>query len=232
MPLEFEIDNFPFVPAMYSREFSGTRKIRLIVIHSMEFAEKGDTAESCAKYFQNPCDEHGTPRPSAAHLCIDNNSIVRCVLDNNIAGAAPGANRDGLQLELAGFARQTAAEWLDDYGKQLLENAANAAAQYCLKYDIPVRHLTNDELADGQSKGFVSHAQVSEVFKQSTHTDPGPGFPWKLFLEMVEKYRVARFKTLSAVRSDHPDDAGDQPGATSAVTPGAQPGMLTSGSNT
>lgn len=85
---------------------------------------------------------------------------------------------------------------------------ANAAAQYCLKYDIPVRQLTNDQLADGQSKGFVSHAQVSEVFKQSNHWDPGPGFPWKLFFEMVEKYRAARLATLSAVRSDHPDAAG------------------------
>ena len=232
MPLEFEIDNFPFVPAMYSREFSGTRKIRLIVIHSMEFEEKGDTAESCAKYFQNPCDEHGTSRPSAAHLCIDNNSIVRCVLDNNIAGGAPGANRDGIQLELSGFARQTEAEWLDDYGKQLLDNAASAAAQFCLRYDIPVRQLTNDELADGQSKGFVSHAQVSEVFKQSTHTDPGPGFPWKLFLEKVEKDRVARMAMLSAIRSDQPDATGDQPDTISSVAPGAQQDTMTPGSDT
>jgi N-acetyl-anhydromuramyl-L-alanine amidase AmpD len=228
MPLEFQIDDFPFVPAMYSREFAGTRKIRLIVIHSMEFEEKGDTAESCAKYFQNPCDEHGTPRPSAAHLCIDNNSIVRCVPDNNIAGGAPGANADGIQLELAGFARQTEEEWLDDYGKQLLENAANAAAQYCLKYDIPVRQLTNDQLADGQSKGFTSHAQVSEVFKQSDHWDPGPGFPWKFFLETVERHRAARLATLSAVRSDHPDAAGAVPG----TNPETHGPMMTSGSNT
>lgn len=228
MPLEFEIDNFPFVPAMYSRPFTGTRKIRLIVIHSMEFEEKGDTAETCACYFQNPCDERGTPRPSATHLCIDNNSIVRCVLDNNIAGAAPGANHDGLQIELAGFARQTESEWLDDYGKQLLDNAANAAAQFCLKYDIPVRHLTNDELADGQSKGFTSHAQVSEVFKQSNHWDPGPGFPWKLFLEKVEKCRSARLATLSPVDSDHAEAAGAVPGA----NPETQRPVFSSGSNT
>jgi hypothetical protein len=101
-----------------------------------------------------------------------------------------------------------------------------------LKYDIPVRHLTNDELADGQSKGFVSHAQVSEVYKQSNHWDPGPGFPWKLFLEKVEKDRVARMATLGAIRSGHPDAAGDQPGATSAAAPVAQQGMRTSGPNT
>jgi len=191
MPLDFETDKWPFVPAKSSRAVAGKRNVRLIVIHSMEAPEKGDTAEEIANFFQNP------PRPASAHLCIDNNSIVQCVLDNHIAGGAPGANEDGIQLELAGYAKQTEAEWLDDYGLQLLDNAANAAAQYCLKYDLPVRRLTNEELADGQSKGFVSHAQVSEVFKKSDHWDPGPGFPWKFFLESVEKHRVARLAKLA-----------------------------------
>ena len=197
MPLEFETDNFPFVKAKFFREVSGKRNVRLIVIHSMEFPEKGDTAESCAKMFQDPRDQHGKPRPASAHLCIDNNSIVRCVLDNNVPAAAPGANRDGIHLELAGTARQTEAEWLDDYGHQLLNNAAEAAGQYCLKYDIPVRRLSDAELKDGETKGFVSHAQVSEVFKQSDHTDPGPGFPWTFFLESVEQHRAERLAKLT-----------------------------------
>ena len=139
MSVEFETDKWPFVPAKSSRAVpGGKRLVRLIVIHSMEAPEKGDTAEEIAKFFQNP------PKPASAHLCIDNNSIVRCVLDDHIAGGAPGANEDGIQLELAGYAKQTEAEWLDEYGLQLLDNAANAAAQFCLKFDIPVRRLTNE----------------------------------------------------------------------------------------
>jgi N-acetyl-anhydromuramyl-L-alanine amidase AmpD len=197
MPLKFETDNFPFVPAKFFRKVDGERRVRLIVIHSMEFPEKGDTAESCAKFFQDPRDKHGKPRPASAHVCIDNNSIVQSVLDNNIPAAAPGANSDGIHLELAGFAKQTEAEWLDDFGKQLLENAAEAAAQYCLKYDIPVLRLTNPDLANGKTKGFVSHAQVSEVFKLSDHTDPGPSFPWQFFLTSVEAHRAARLAKLT-----------------------------------
>jgi N-acetyl-anhydromuramyl-L-alanine amidase AmpD len=202
MPLEFETDKWPFVPAKSSHEVPGKRKVRLIVIHSMEAPEKGDTAEEIAEFFQNP------PKPASAHLCIDNNSIVRCVDDNHIAGGAPGANPDGIHLELAGYASQTEAKWLDDYGRQLLDNAANAAAQYCLKYDIPVRQLTNEELADGQSKGFVSHGQVSEVFKQSDHWDPGPGFPWALFLSSVEQHRVDRLARLTGTGQQLTGDAG------------------------
>lgn len=195
MPLEFETDNFPFVKAKVFKQVPGKRKVRLIVIHSMEAPEKGETAENVAKFFQNP------PSPASAHLCIDNNSIVQCVLDNNIAAAAPGANQDGIHLELAGFAKQTEAEWLDAFGVLLLNNAAEAAGQYCLKYDIPVKRLTNNELKDGQTKGIVSHSQVSEVFKKSTHTDPGPGFPWQFFLQRVEQHRADRLAKLTGDQS-------------------------------
>jgi N-acetyl-anhydromuramyl-L-alanine amidase AmpD len=195
MPLTFETDNFPFVKAKVFKEVAGKRKVRLIVIHSMEAAETDETAENVARFFQNPSS------PASAHLCIDNNSIVQCVLDNNIAAAAPGANQDGIHLELTGFAKQTEAEWLDAFGVLLLNKAAEAAAQYCLKYDIPVKRLTNDELKDGQTKGIVSHSQVSEVFKKSTHTDPGAGFPWQFFLQRVEQHRDDRLAKLTADQS-------------------------------
>jgi N-acetyl-anhydromuramyl-L-alanine amidase AmpD len=57
--------------------------------------------------------------------------------------------------------------------------------------------LTNDELADGETKGLVSHSQVSAVFKKSTHTDPGEGFPWDFFLDHVEQQRAERLAKLT-----------------------------------
>lgn len=61
MSTEFETDNWPFVPAKFFRKTDGEYRVRLIVIHSMEFPEKGDTAEECAKLFQDPRDKHGNP---------------------------------------------------------------------------------------------------------------------------------------------------------------------------
>ena len=191
MPPEFETDNFPLVKAHFFKPVSGKRRVRLIVIHSMEAPEQDNTAENVARFFAQPTTK------ASAHLCIDNNSIVQCVLDNDIAAAAPGANQDGIHLELAGFAKQTEAEWLDAYGVLLLNNAAEAAGQYSLKYDIPVRRLTNDELRDPTMKGIVSHSQVTEVFKKSTHTDPGKGFPWEFFLQRVREHREARLRRLT-----------------------------------
>jgi N-acetyl-anhydromuramyl-L-alanine amidase AmpD len=187
---EFETDRFPVMKARFFKGVTETRKVRVIVIHSMEAPEKGETAENVARFFQN------TEKPASAHLCVDNNSIVQCVFDNDIAFAAPGVNSDGIQLELAGFAKQTRKEWMDAYSILLLENAANATAQYCLKYNIPLKHLTDEELEAGQ-KGIIGHVQASRVYKKSTHTDPGAGFPWDHFLDRVKHHHTQRLKRVA-----------------------------------
>ena len=197
MPREFETDRWPFVQARFFTPVNGGRRIRLIVIHSMEADEKPEMAENCANYFKNHPGyiiykgKRINTKPSA-HLCIDSDSIVQCVWDTNIAHGAGGANHDGLHLELAGWKTQRSAEWIDPYGVLLINNAAHAAAQYCLKYDIPRKHLTNAELAQSQNMGIVGHAQVSEVFRKSDHDDPGVGFPWQFFIERVEHYYKVR----------------------------------------
>jgi N-acetyl-anhydromuramyl-L-alanine amidase AmpD len=194
MEVRYETDKFPVIKAKWFSKSQNKREVRLVVIHSVEAPEKPDTAENVAKYFQ------GLPatKKASAHLCIDSNSIVQSVFDNDVAYAAPGANSDGLQIELAGYAKQKRMEWLDPYGILMIENAANATAQYCLKYDIPYVHLTNQQLSNNE-KGIVGHYQVSEVYKKSDHNDPGDGFPWDLFIERVAFYYTERKKKLDSV---------------------------------
>jgi N-acetyl-anhydromuramyl-L-alanine amidase AmpD len=197
----FETENWPFVPARHFKKVEGRRAVRLIVIHDMEFPETKDAAEVIARDFAT------TSTQKSAHICVDSDSIVQCVRDNDVAFAAPGANSDGIQIELTGFAKQTREQWLDPYGVLLLERGADATAQYCLKYDIPVRRLDDAQLAGKSSKGIVSHAQVSKVFKKSDHTDPGPNFPWDFFLDRV-KHHVAR-RAKQAGRVAMPFVAGE-----------------------
>jgi N-acetyl-anhydromuramyl-L-alanine amidase AmpD len=190
-----ETDNFPFIKARFFRPFSaGQRPVRLIVIHTMEVPERDGIAKDIANDFANRPETN----QASAHLCIDNKEIFQSVKDNDIAFAAPGANQDGIHLELAARAAQTAEDWQDAYSTAVLENAANVAAQYCLKYEIPVQHLTNAELADLKTKGFVGHVQVTDVFKKSDHKDPGAAFPWDSFLERVEFFRTERMNQLNS----------------------------------
>lgn len=175
-----ETDAWPFVRARWYGPNSSLRAVTHIVIHDMEYSRTLRAAEDVAKYFQEMPDG----RKASAHVCVDADSVVQCVKDNDVAFAAPGLNGHGIHIELAGYQRQTREQWLDPYGLRLLENGADVAAQYCMKYDIPTVHVTDTELADGK-RGLVGHDQVSRVFKQSDHTDPGKNFPWDYFMERV-----------------------------------------------
>lgn len=181
----YETENWPIVRARHFTKVEERRHVRLIVIHTMEAPEGPQTAENVARYFAT------TATKASAHVCIDNNSVVQCVMDNNVAYAAPGANHDGIQIELAGYAEQTTKQWMDEFGVDMLNRAADVVAQYCLKYDIPVRRLTNIQLKNGVP-GIIGHSQASEVFKKSTHTDPGVQFPWTYFIAAVDVFKRAR----------------------------------------
>lgn len=185
-----ETDNWPFVEAkFYGKVPEGTkRKVRLIVIHDMEYPEKFTAAEEVARYFATLSEKEGK---KSAHICVDNDSIVQCVKDRQIAYAAPGCNSDGIQIELAGYSKQTRNQWLDDYSSALIDMCAHAVAQYLVKFDLPPVHLTDAQLRAGQ-KGIIGHDQCSRVYKQSDHTDPGPDFPWDVLMERVGPLYTAR----------------------------------------
>jgi N-acetyl-anhydromuramyl-L-alanine amidase AmpD len=184
-----ETDIWPFIPAKWftAVDHKTPRRVRLVVIHDMEFPEQPNAAEVIARDFAT----RSANNKASAHVCIDNDSIIQCVHDRDVAYAAPGANTDGIHLELAGFGKQTREQWLDTYGQALLGNAANVTAQYCLKYGIPVQRLTNEQLAQGM-RGIVGHVQVSQVYHKSDHTDPGPNFPWDVLLTRAAQFYTER----------------------------------------
>ena len=153
--------------------------ISLIAIHTMEAPEAAQTAENVAKYFKRV--------DASAHWCVDNDSRVRVVKDEDTAWTLPGANSRSLNIEIAGYAKQDADDWADEYSIDALEIAAVCAAEWCDKYQIPIRKLTDDQIRSG-AKGFVGHVDTNRVYKQSSHWDPGPGFPWAYFLGRVSHY--------------------------------------------
>lgn len=181
-----ETDRWPYVPAKWQTQILNRRGIRLIVIHSMEAPETAKTAENVGLFFKR-----GESRASA-HVGVDSDSVVQYVKDNNIAWAAPGVNNDGIHVEMAGKAAQTAEEWRDVYSFLMLDRTANVVAQYCVKYDIPPVHLTNEQLK-ARHKGIIGHYQATAVYKPNRgHTDPGTSFPWDFFIERVARYCDSR----------------------------------------
>lgn len=162
-----------------SNRYSGrSEPVSLIGIHTMEAPEAGNTAENVANYFLNPSVQ------ASAHWCVDDNSRVRSVSDEDSSWAMPPTNNYSLNVEMAGYAAQTTVQWDDAYSKATMEIAALCCAEWCKKYGIPVRRLTDVQIANHE-KGFAGHIDVNRVFHASDHTDPGVSFPWDYFLGRV-----------------------------------------------
>ena len=157
---------------------TGGRQIDLIVIHTMEMDEKGETAESCAQWFRNP------GAKVSAHFCVDADAIVQCVRDQDVGWHAPGANHNGIGIEHAGRAKQTGREWSDAYSTAMLDRSATLVAGLCRKYEIPVTWLYPVDLRAGK-RGITTHKAVSDAFKRGSHWDPGVGFPVERYLGLV-----------------------------------------------
>ena len=168
---------YPFVESPHVKR-TGGRAIDLIVLHTMEMDEKGTSAENCAQWFRNPVAK------VSAHYCVDNDTVVQCVRDEDVAWHAPGANHDGIGIEHAGRAKQTGRDWSDAYSVVMLDRSAALVADLCRRYAIPVTWLFAADLKAGK-RGITTHKAVSDAFKRSSHWDPGTGFPVERYLALV-----------------------------------------------
>ena len=178
---------YPFIASPHQTAASG-RSIGVVVIHTMEIAERADAAEICAQWFQNPASE------VSAHYCVDADSIVQCVREADIAWHARGGNANSIGIELAGYAAQRALGWSDAYSRAVVERASRLAADVCARHGIPVRRLRAADLVAGK-RGITGHADVSAAFRKSDHWDPGPDFPWTRFLRLARSSDVVERTT-------------------------------------
>lgn len=170
----------PCDPRYQAVNRSGPRpagSITLVCIHCTE----GDTAVSAARWFTN------TNSKGSAHLVVDDENCFRTLPDLMIPWAAPGANKQGYHIEIAGYAAWSEADWRKRPGR--LRRAAYKAALRCNDYDIPVRWVGPIGLRLGR-KGLTTHKTVTTAYPRlgDGHTDPGDGFPKAAFLALVKGY--------------------------------------------
>lgn len=173
-----------FIPFIEARNktvlYPKKRSIDLLVIHDMEYPERPDSAEWCAGFFASSL----APQASA-HYCVDSGLVIQCVRDEDVAWHAPGANKNGIGIEHAGYAKQTREEWSDAYSQQELERSAVLVARLAAQYGIPIDRPSVEELKRG-ARGIVGHIDATQAFRAGKgHTDPGPNFPWEWYLERV-----------------------------------------------
>lgn len=147
----------------------------LIVVHCTQ----GATAAGAARWFATPASA------GSAHLVVDDAEVWRCVDDADTAWHAKGVNSIALGLEIAGFAEWSRDEWLQHQPR--IREAARIHAGWARAYGIPVVEST--------TRGYHAHAGLPG----NDHWDPGPGFPWDVYLGHIHRYMAT------------PVDAGPRP---------------------
>lgn len=173
-----DLDELDYVRARWQRR--RTWPVTSICIHTIENAETPLGAENCARYFRD------IERVAGAHFCIDNDSIVMCADPRTMTiPHCYGPSAWSVGLEHAGTARQTDRDWHDTYSLAELALSADLSATLCQTFNIPVVKLTPSQVKLGMPGIFGHYDATLAVNKIGGHTDPGAGFPWGEYLDMV-----------------------------------------------
>lgn len=158
--------------------------ITLILIHTNEGNHSpglavDHTAEDLATYLDQA---NAAGDWKSYHKICDDDSTVTYVPDSEASWSALAANMRSLNLCLTGWAHWSRAEWLTH--DPMLRRAAIEVAGWCHAHNIPPSKLAPVQVGANQ-RGCCGHGDWTIGKGDGTHTDPGPEFPWDLFLSYV-----------------------------------------------
>ena len=156
-----------------------TNLIRAICIH-VTVNTPGTPAENVANYqIQSESGSYHELVDTGANVLIENTD------DWLSWSAGPKGNWCALHRSYVMRGTESQAEWRKY--DAMLRAGAQRDAQWAKKYNIPVVKLTPAELRAGK-RGFCGHHDVSLAWGESDHVDPGAGFPWDYYLQLVREY--------------------------------------------
>ena len=154
-----------------------------VVIHTIEITEASTSADRTAAWGAGP----QAPRASW-NYAFDDDSTIMCVPEKDVAWAAPGLNRRGVQFEHSGYARQTLQQWQDPFSRRMLARSSKMCAAVCTRWNIPIKFIDAAGLLRGE-RGITTHYQVTRGpgKGRTDHSDPGRYFPMSAYLDMVQE---------------------------------------------
>lgn len=151
---------------------------RLLVVHTFEGRDLD--AKAMARYQQQPS------AGGSYHGVID--VAGKCARENDDAyipwSAMRTGNLIGYHFSLAGRAAFTRKQWLAR--PKQLERLAQILAAYSKAKGIPLILRSAEEVRAGKW-GVCGHVHISHAFRESDHTDPGPGFPFDVVIARAKE---------------------------------------------
>lgn len=124
----------------------------------------------------------------SAHFYVDNNSVIQSLDTRDRAGHAgsTNGNQHAVAVEITGTNDKSRAWWLANVAWDQL---GRVLAQVCRTYNIQVRRANVAEMdSNPRVRAFYSHNDMRLAWGGTTHTDPGPNFPWDRLFQAVNAH--------------------------------------------
>lgn len=175
--------DLPFLPAYaYGPVFRLPVHIR--VIHSTE----GPMSRGNARALAGPDWFGGPLAGTSAHDIFDPGEGVEMVPPDHVAWhVGSGGNYFTRGSEHCGRVALTREQWLSPDGQEMLDRSARYNAAAAHRDGVLPRWLSLTQLA-AKEPGFCTHNDIRLVFGGTTHSDPGPNFPYDWYMDRVRAY--------------------------------------------
>lgn len=119
----------------------------------------------------------------SAHFYVDSDSVIQSLDTAARAGHAGSSegNNHAVAVEITGVNSWSRQQWLERVAWGQL---GRVLAVVCREYGIEVRRASVAEMqANPRVRAFYGHDDMRRAWGGTTHTDPGPNFPWdRLFV--------------------------------------------------
>jgi N-acetylmuramoyl-L-alanine amidase CwlA len=123
----------------------------------------------------------------SAHFYVDEKEIIQSLNTRSRAGHAGSrnGNEHAIAFEIRGVNSWTRKQWLD---RVCWDKVGRTLAILCQSYSIAVRRASIAEMvANPKVRAFYGHNDMRLAWGGTTHTDPGPNFPWDHLFRVVKE---------------------------------------------
>lgn len=172
----------------------GAGAVRKIVAHVNAGPQTENGAHGLANYLRQI--------QGGYHEICDDHDFVICATPDRLVYGASGMNAAGYHICDIGNASSTPTtggqqQWYDAYATGELTVTAKRFANACHMLAIPPVRLTDQQVADPNTRGICDHWQVNRAIVKPAvargdmsmgagdHVDVGADFPWSHFMQLV-----------------------------------------------
>jgi N-acetyl-anhydromuramyl-L-alanine amidase AmpD len=123
----------------------------------------------------------------SAHFYVDATTVIQSLDTDARAGHAGSStgNENSIAVEITGMNGNSRQWWLDNVAWDRL---ADVLSVLCRHYGVAPRRATVAEMgANPRVRAFYGHDDMRLAWGGTTHTDPGPNFPWDHLLATVSR---------------------------------------------